>query len=74
MRQKYLGGCGEFCKKFSLCADNGIYLPEICCVSCHTDHDDYGYSLRCIDIEQEGYFEVCCAVGIEYDEKLRLRK
>ena len=62
MDDKYLGGCEAASKRFE--------LGEVeCCGSCHVDANEYGYDLSEIEIEGEGYFEVCCTVRLEYDKK-----
>ena len=62
---KYLGGCEELDKDFNLKSPS-------CCDSCHVDNEDYGYSLREIELDN-GYYEVCCELGRAYDRKLRGR-
>jgi hypothetical protein len=55
-----LGGCSDFAKKFGLENVN-------CCNSCHDD-DDEGYMSLSEKNFEDGWYCVCCAMLIAYDE------
>lgn len=44
-----------------------LIKADDCCGSCHTDADEYGYSLAEIDFGRGRVAYVCCACRLAYD-------
>ena len=43
-------------------------LPDGCCIGCHEDDDEFGYSLCEISIDENTIADVCCVVMRYYKE------